>query len=195
MCETEQGDSQFKWVLKAESNSKYVLARCGVWEALVPQTVYSKGQIIILLPKSAEKPAFLGEMCKSIPQRNNAIRLIEEVAKAMVEALPDCSKVYLASLNEGALGLHFWLVPRNRSEHKGYLDQRDENGEEVNDGFALLSKLRGDFVERKKKGIWGTMPPEFDENWEGEWNDAWRRYAQACLDMFKRWHEKIGSVG
>lgn len=175
------------WVFEKDGHN-YVLARCGVWRAVLAYTVYSKGQVR-LETSDANQPTYLGQERTSIREGGNLMRLIDEVSKAMVEALPNSAMVYLASLNESKTGLHFWLVPRNRSEHQEFLDQEDECGR-INDGFALLAHLRRSFLCRQRLNEWGDMIPPPDDGSHPQWKEVWCKYADDYFDMFRQWWQK-----
>jgi hypothetical protein len=189
-----------EWICKEVNGQRkgntYVLAKCGVWRAELARNVYSKGQVFIMLDNTSfcSFPNYLGEKCKRIPEPENLIGLIESVSKAMVEALPDCEKVYLASLNEGGNRLHFWLIPRNGTGHKEFLEQKGPSGEK-NDGFALMAKLREDFLKRRESGNWEDMVPPPDCKSHPEWQESWEKYANDCFEKFRHWWKDHSETG
>lgn len=185
-----------EWIFKRPDRFTFILAKCGIWEAQLAKSVYSKGQVFIFPGKKSKEsvPAFLGDATTNIPDPNNLIKLIDEVSRVMVQALPDCEKVYLASLNKGRDRiLHFWLMPRNKHEHMEFLEMKGQSGNKVNDGFALLANLRNGFVNSKRTGNWNKMPPEPSEKGQEDLNKEWLEYAQAYEKMFRRLRRKATS--
>lgn len=175
MVDTDPKGGKVSWVFGWDNETTLVLAGCGPWEAQLAKDVYSKGQVFIVPKKKA--PDFLGDETREIPEPEALIRLIENVSIVMVRALPNCTKVYLVSLNEGGGPLHFWLIPLNDSEHKDFLDSKDGEDRD-NDGFTLMAELRNKFVDRKRSGKWGTMPPCPP-------NKEWRKYAEDYKKKFR----------
>jgi len=183
MLDTDSKEGEVKWVFRwdKEKENTLVLAECGSWEAQLARDVYSKGQVFIFPKEKA--PDFLGDETREIPEPKSLISLIEDVSIAMVKALPNCAKVYLASLNESSsTQLHFWLIPRNNSKHQDFLNI-EKADVKINDGFTLIAKLRKKFVDRQSSGEWGSMPPypfgsEVDRK-------EWCKYAEDYEGKFK----------
>ena len=175
MCNTCQKEEEVKWVCEPK-DSTYVLARCGMWEAKLATEVYAKGQIVVGPNDEHESdvPAFLGQPCKNIPEHDKLMKLIQEVCKRMVEKLPCCEMVYLASLNESSKGLHFWLIPRTK-QHKEVLGI---------DGFVLMAELRNNWVRREIQDRW-NMPPSPDKDGQKKLNNKWQEYANDYKKMFQ----------
>ena len=188
MCEgkDDRSNQNCAWVFEKDGGD-YILAKCGVWKAVLAYTVYSKGQTRVETSDD-NRPTYLGERRKSIREGRNLIRLIDAVSKAIVEAVPDCTMVYLASLNESKTGVHFWLVPRNGSDHQEFLDQKDECGK-INDGFALFAHLRRSFLCRQRLNEWGDMIPPPDDSSHPEWKEVWCKYAEDYFEKFRQWRE------
>jgi len=193
MCleKDESRPARCGWVFEKSGND-YVLAKCGVWKAVLAYTVYSKGQARVETSHE-NRPTYLGQGSKTTSEGANLISLIDGVSKGMVQALPDCMMVYLVSLNESKTGLHFWLVPRNRSDHQNFLDQQDECGK-INDGFALLAHLRRSFLSRQRLNEWGDMVPPPDDSSRPEWKQVWHKYADDYFERFRQWWQKHNRV-
>jgi diadenosine tetraphosphate (Ap4A) HIT family hydrolase len=167
-------EENVEWIFQRKDRT-YVLAKCTMWEAELATEVYAKGQTMVGPNDERRKdvPAFLGQQGMNIPQRDNLMRLIEEVSKRMVERLEGCEKVYLASLNESNRGLHFWLIPRKK-EDKEFLGI---------DGFVLIAELRNHWVRREIQNKW-DMPPK-PQDGRGDLNARWQKYADEYKGKFQ----------
>lgn len=175
-----------EWIFKIDKkNNKYILAKCGMWEAELAMEVYAKGQVRISpnVKNKSKITCYWGQKGKEVVQPTNLIKLIQDVSERMVDRL-HCKLVYLASLNESGLNnkknlIHFWLIPRYK-EHKELLGI---------DGFVLISELRNNWVEREKTGEWvkWNMPPKPTKSKKGrdDLNKMWEKYAKEYIQKFK----------
>lgn len=158
------------------------LVKCGKWIAeLAHNEIYSEGLVFVRYTDDA--PAFWGQD-KPFPELYNATTLIDKMSKIMVDGLEcsqpckcRCQLVYVASLNEGdfenvqakkplSLGLHFWLLPRYQHD-EGFLKRINEDGSD-NDGFALITEWRKQFLLRNKTGQSKHFPKPRTVDF-GEW--------------------------
>jgi len=158
------------------------LAECGKWIAELGYDPYSEALVIVKYMDNA--PAYWGQD-KALPEPENAVALIDAMSKIMVRGLEcsqhkdcRCQLVYVASMNEGdfkhvheekplSVGLHFWLLPRYKHD-MDFLNEKDDKGRKINDGFALMAEWRREFLLRQKEhGLpdWQKSKKKYPDEW------------------------------